>query len=204
MKALRSLHGRLVYDRRTRVLAARLAELLPRDAQALDVGCGDGRIDRLILERRPDVAIEGIDVRLRPDAQIPVSRYDGLRIPRADGEVDAVLLVDVLHHAERPEGLLREALRVAKRAVLVKDHTRNGILAGPTLRLMDWVGNAPHGVALRYDYWRESLWRETFRNLEIRPAVWERRLGLYPRPASWIFDRSLHFVALFDLTRSGG
>ena len=41
---------------------------------------------------------------------------------------------------------------MAKHGLVIKDHTVTGLLARPTLRLMDVVGNAPHGVALTYNY----------------------------------------------------
>ncbi len=57
MGLLADLHGSLVFNRRTRVLSERLAQMLPPNAKVLDVGCGDGLIDRFIGERRPDVTI---------------------------------------------------------------------------------------------------------------------------------------------------
>lgn len=193
-----SLHRHAVFRRRVRVLADHLAPLLPANASVLDVGCGDGSIDRLIAERRTDVRIDGIDVRARAEAVIPVREFDGVTIPYADGAVDVVMFVDVLHHTPHARRLLEEAVRVARRAIVLKDHTREGWLAGPTLRLMDWVGNAPHGVERPHHYWREAEWLETFRRLGWVPSVWVRRLGLYPVPVRWWFDRSLHFVARLE------
>jgi hypothetical protein len=37
-----------------------------------------------------------------------------------------------------------------------------------------------------------------FSRIGLRPQVWLDTLGLYPKPASWIFDRSLHFIARLD------
>ena len=195
MKLLANLHGALVFDRRTRVLSERLAALLPENATVLDVGCGNGLIDRLIAEHRPDVNITGVDLIVRPETQIPVTQFDGKRIPFDDGAFDVVMFVDVLHHTENPEILLAEANRVANRAVVLKDHTRDGLLAGPTLRFMDWVGNAPHGIPLPYNYWPERRWREAFAELGFTPEIWLNKLGLYAAPANWLFDRSLHFIA---------
>ncbi len=195
MKLLAELHGALVFDRRTRVLSERLAALLPENARVLDVGCGNGLIDHLIAERRPDVTITGVDLILRPETHIPVTQFDGKRIPFDAGAFDVVMFVDVLHHTEDPAILLAEACRVASRAVVLKDHTRDGLLAGPTLRFMDWVGNAPHGIPLPYNYWPEQRWREAFAGLGLTPEVWLNKLGLYAAPANWLFDRSLHFIA---------
>jgi SAM-dependent methyltransferase len=195
VKALGALHGRLVFDRRIRVLANRLAPLIPAGSRILDVGCGDGRLDRLLQELREDLTLEGVDVLVRPDAAIPVRAFDGTRLPCDDRSFDVVMFVDVLHHTPDPVLLLREAARVARRAVLIKDHCRDGLLAGPTLRLMDWVGNAPHGVALPYNYWPEARWRETFGVLALDVETWIDRLALYPWPLALLFERRLHFIA---------
>ncbi len=195
LKFLGRLHRKFVFQRRVRVLSEILADLLPSGSQVLDVGCGDGLIDRRIAERRSDLEIRGIDVVARPDASIPVEVFDGANIPYPDGSMDVVMFVDVLHHTSDPEVLLLEGVRVARQQVILKDHLREGWLAGPTLRIMDWVGNAPHGVDLPYNYWTEQRWRESFARLGVKPTTWIDQLGLYPPPASFLFDRSLHFVA---------
>lgn len=196
-------HEKLVHRSRVRRLADAVAELLPDRASVLDVGSGDGALASRLLELRPDIQIEGLDVLIRDGLRFPVRNFDGRRIPDADDSVDVVLLVDVLHHTEDPRVLLQEARRVARRAVIVKDHCRDGLLAGPTLRLMDWVGNAHHGVALPYNYWPRARWLATFQELKLDIEEWRSRLGLYSAPAGWVFDRSLHFLARLS-ARPGG
>lgn len=198
MSLVGTLHQNVVFNRRAEVLSSALAALLPPDASVLDVGCGNGMIAWLIQEQRPDVSITGIDVLVRPETHIPVEAFDGKTLPRADRSVDAVLFVDVLHHTEDPESLLREARRVTRNAIVLKDHTRDGLLAGARLRFMDWVGNAHHGVVLPYNYWPERQWREAFQRLNLTVAQWHDRLGLYPWPASAVFDSRLHFVARLE------
>jgi SAM-dependent methyltransferase len=195
VKAIEDLHGRTVVDRRVRVLAHHLAPLLPEDAEVLDVGCGDGLLARALMAARPGTRVRGLDVLVRDGAAIPVEPFDGLHLPVEDDAVDAVLLVDVLHHADDARALLAEAKRAARRCVLLKDHTRDGVLAGPTLRFMDRVGNARHGVALPFHYLTEQEWRSLFLELGLEVEAWKGRLGLYPFPASVLFDRGLHFVA---------
>ena len=193
-KLVGALHAPLVFDRRARVLSGHLAALLPQGAAVLDVGCGDGTIRAMIAADRPDITIRGVDVLLRPETRIPVELFDGTTLPCADDSYDAVMFVDVLHHTVDPMIMLREAARVARRQVLIKDHTMDGPLAGARLRFMDWVGNAPHGVVLPYNYWPERRWREAFATLGMTLTDWRTRLGLYPPPASLVFERRLHMV----------
>lgn len=200
-RSLGRAHGSLVHDRRVRVLARHLAELLPTAHSVLDVGCGDGRVASLLLERRPDLRVAGTDVLVRPGSRIPVVAFDGIRLPYRDRSWDTLLFCDVLHHTASPVALLREAVRVARSHVLIKDHFLDGFLARPTLRLMDFVGNAPHGVTLPYNYFSASEWEKAYRDVRLRPNEMRTRLGLYPAWADIVFGRSLHFIVLCEIER---
>jgi SAM-dependent methyltransferase len=201
MSLLGRLHGGFVHTRRVTVLARHLARLLPPDAHVLDVGCGDGILAARLRELRPDIRIEGVDVLVRPHTAIPVRPFDGVRIPYGDRSIDVVLMVDVLHHTDDPTVLLRESARVARLEVLIKDHLREGFAARLTLRGMDWVGNARHGVRLPYTYLSRAEWDRAFDQSRLVVRRWESALHLYPRPASWVFDRSLHFIAALGVER---
>ena len=195
MKALDGFHQNYILGRRVRILAAHLARLVPRGASVLDVGSGDGLLAQELLHRRPDISIRGVDVQVRETAAIPVTIYDGRTLPFEAAAFDALIIVDVLHHADDPALLLREAARVARRSILIKDHTSDRFLAVPTLRLMDRVGNARHGVALPHHYWRRQTWIEQFAALGLDVNSWENDLGLFRGPARWLFGGSLHFLA---------
>jgi SAM-dependent methyltransferase len=194
------LHKRLIFSRRTLVLSTQLARLFPNDATILDIGCGDGTIDRQILDRRPDVSITGIDLFVRPGALIPVCIFDGKHIPYEDASFDVAMFIDVLHHTENARVLLSQAKRIARKAIVIKDHFRNGFLAGTTLRVMDWVGNAAHRVELPYNYWSREEWTAAFQSLSLEPDEIIYRLRLYPMPASFVFDRDLHFLARLPIS----
>jgi SAM-dependent methyltransferase len=195
-----SWHRAFVFERRTRVLAEMLAAQIPQRASVLDIGCGDGAIGSLIVHLRPDISIHGVEFLVRPECKIECRPFDGTSLPFPDGAFDVCLFVDVLHHTQDPAILLREASRVSRSFVLLKDHLDENILDHLTLRFMDWVGNRPYGVVLTYNYQRRSKWSEYFAKCGLAEIRWTTRVPLYPPPVSFVAGRGLHFVALLRKT----
>jgi len=146
------------------------------------------------MKQRPDVRVQGIEVLVPRQTYIPVTQFDGLHVEAGDGSYDAVLLIDVMHHSDNAEALLREARRVAK-TIIIKDVVNDGFLADSTLRIMDRLGNERLGVACPFNFWPRKRWLDTFSTLGLTVSSWEDRFGLYPWPAGLIFERSMHFIA---------
>lgn len=202
--ALRAAHGAIVFSRRVRALAQALDRILPSDsASVLDVGCGDGSVGDAVRRLRPGIAWQGAEAYPRPGCRVPVLAFDGRSLPLSDASVDFVVFVDVLHHADDPAALLREARRVARRGVVVKDHLRDRPLAGAVLAAMDWVGNRAHGVPLRYAFWSSDEWARAWADAGLRPVRRETRLGLYPAPVRPIFEWGLHHLTLLEPAAPG-
>jgi len=199
MSLVENLHARYVHDRRSRILSGHLASIIPDGCRVLDVGSGDGLLGKLIFQLRPDIIISGIDVLTRPLTHIPTEEYDGKTIPYVNDSFDVVIFIDVLHHTTDPMILLREAKRVARSSIVIKDHLVDALFARQTLSFMDRVGNARHGISLPYNYWSREKWLDAFNTLGLKAETWTTKLALYPLPASWIFDRSLHFVTRLQI-----
>jgi SAM-dependent methyltransferase len=148
-----------------------LAALLPAgDCRVLDVGAGSGLIGEALAALLPGKSVIGIDVAPRPLPQlgIPLLKFDGRRIPFADGAFDCVLFCNVLHHVRRASrvALLREALRVsAGGPIVVKDHLPSAPLDGWRLWLLDVLGNAPRGAMVSADYLGATQWAELLEGL---------------------------------------
>lgn len=194
------LHTRLVANRRVSVLARHMSELLPSGSHTgLDIGCGSGEILGLLNEYRPELKLTGAEVIARDDAHIPIVQYDGKSLPFEDGSFDFTMMVDVLHHTDDPEATLKEAVRVSRRFVLIKDHYCENVLDDSVLRFMDWVGNRAHGVHLPFNYLSNARWQDLFPKCGLKMEEVRPHLGLYPFPGSLIFERSLHFAARLAL-----
>ncbi len=143
-------HERVAGAPRRAHLVAALEALGGSARSLLDVGSGDGRLGRAVAAA---IGAEWSGVDVDPPLSAPgVRAFDGVRLPFADESFELVLLCDVLHHAKDPLGLLREALRVCQRAVLLKDHFSFGPASDALLSVLDAAGNAPHGRPARGRY----------------------------------------------------
>jgi SAM-dependent methyltransferase len=195
-RLLGKVHGKVVHRRRIAVLAQRLAAVLSPATRLLDVGCGDGRLAALLRDALPGLDVQGVEVLPRNDCAIPCRSFDGSHLPFPDDSFDCCLFVDVLHHTKDPQTILRDACRVSREFLVIKDHLSENVFDQWTLRLMDWVGNRPYGVALPYAYLSRSQWQALYDRLGLRVERSDSCLPLYPAPFASIFGRSLHFISL--------
>jgi methionine biosynthesis protein MetW len=101
-----------------------IAELVPKGARVLDLGCGDGALLARLRDERGAV-VRGIEIDLNDIAKcverdVPVYQSDldeGLAdIP--DGWFDVVILSQTLQVVRRPRLVLTEMLRVGTRSVV--------------------------------------------------------------------------------------
>src|SRR3989442_11452233 len=94
--------------------------LLPwvRGPRLLDLGAGEGWVAEA-LRTGAAVWACGVDVGPFRLAAEPYVVYDGARLPFGDGAFDTTLLSLALHHAETPEAVLDEAVRVTRGRLLV-------------------------------------------------------------------------------------
>jgi SAM-dependent methyltransferase len=200
LNALKNLHHKYVFQRRVDVLAREIAAHLPPNGSVLDVGCGDGTISKLVMDRQPGIRYQGVDVMARPTCAIPYQPFDGLHLPYADRSFEVVQFIDVLHHTHQIEQLVAEAVRVSSRWLVIKDHLWSNRFDYQTLKFMDWIGNAPHGVKIIYNFKNQAFWDALWPTVGLRVAHVNSRVPLYPFPFSFLFGRGLHFVAVLAKT----
>jgi SAM-dependent methyltransferase len=197
MKPVELVHEGYVKNRRVQRLCQHLTRRLSGTTSVLDVGAGDGKLARAVMDNIPGCTIEAVDVLVRPDAAVKVHHFDGRSLPFPDKSFDAVMIVDVLHHADDAAALVREASRVARKMVVIKDHVRQGILAQQRLKFMDVVGNRRHGVALPCNYFDRAQWAKMFDEAKLKVSAETYDLGLYPWPFRMVFGGGLQVI--FDL-----
>ena len=140
--AVRRQHDRLarVYDRRwSRYISQTLTFLktwasIPPQAAVLDIGCGTGEFERLVLSEHPEQRMVGVDLstKMLEIAQRKCQAYPNVTfcaasssaLPFSDHSFDMVVSASALHYFDRPEVSLGEMRRVLK--------------PGGSVVIMDW------------------------------------------------------------------
>lgn len=191
-------HRALVQAPRTRRLAPVLADLVGPARALLDVGAGDGEVARSVGEIVGAQRVEGVDVLVQPHGQVPTTSYDGERLPFDDGAFDVVLLSDVLHHAASAERVLLEALRVASRAVVIKDHFAFGPVSRAVLLAMDLSANGFYDIGVAGNYLDPGAWHELVRRASgrVEKLVWP--LHVHALPLRLVTRSELQFAARIE------
>ncbi len=199
MNLFEVIHDTYVFRRRSERICAALLEMLPPGAKTkvLDVGCGSGLCAYLMGQERSDLELTGCEVEVRPRPYIATVKFDGKQLPFTDRSFDVVIFVDVLHHVEDPAALLKEAMRVGRGTIIVKDHILRGVLSRRILRFMDRVGNERYGVISRDGYQTKAQWLAMFRSLGFDVLAWDESLRPHLPFLSfeWAAGGPLHFVA---------
>lgn len=191
-----SAHGALVSKRRAQKLAQHLAETIPSNKRILDIGSGNGRLAKLILDLRPDLQIHGIDINIDSGSAIPIDLYDGKTIPFDTDSWDICMASDVLHHCDDPIAVLQEMSRVAKESIVLKDHVADNRFSRMLLITMDWIGNVGYGTKVPFNFFSSTEWLQAYAELGLTQVRSKKNLRLYPYPFTWLLDGNLHFVTL--------
>lgn len=159
----------------------------------LDVGAGTGRAMRFLREHCPEVEVKGIE----PVSELREIAYrtgiaeedllagDGLAIPFPDNCFDLVCEFAVLHHVRRPQDMLAEMNRVARRGVAISDSNfmgqgslpirliKGGLFHSGLWPLANWIKTKGKGYTisnedgLAYSY-------SVFQNLSQLKNTWLR------------------------------
>ena len=203
LKIIKKIHNFLVHTNRVDTIANTIIQQLPSEInKILDIGCGDGLISKLIVDSKVGIEYDGIDIMERPICNIRYTSFDGVNIPFEPKSFDAVQLIDVLHHTEDVDKVLKNALNYTSKYLIIKDHIYKSKLDFFILKFMDWVGNAPHGVDVIYNFQTEENWNLFFQKNKLKIKYINKRIKLYPWYANWIFGQKLHFIAILELNQN--
>lgn len=146
-----------------------LKPFLQAEDQVLDLGCGCGVVAKL-LSKKLSVKVIGIDIRDVRLFDFTFVLYDGKTLPFPGNYFDLVLIAYVLHHANDPVTVLKEARRVSKRYVVIYEDTPKNIIQ----RFFCFL----HGLTFRL--FLLNTFDFKFRSREEWLEIFREELGLKP------------------------
>lgn len=93
---------------------------LDKKENILDLGAGMGNVSELLIEDGHNVTpVDVVDLSFSDKVEPLI--YDGITLPFQSDTFNVVLLITVLHHTPDPEVVIREAMRVGDRVVIIED-----------------------------------------------------------------------------------
>jgi ubiquinone/menaquinone biosynthesis C-methylase UbiE len=144
-------------DRAT-IIAEHLAPYLQPEHQVLEIGAGNGLVAQA-LQRMTGAHLRLVDVVDYNQSSLPCMTYDGAHLPFPERSFDYALLVFVLHHAPDPLPVVREALRVSKKGLLICENHVAGRWRKPLTRIVDSLPHFRYGVPVCYRTLSSDEWQ---------------------------------------------
>ncbi len=94
----------------------------------LDIGTGSSISIHYFAKEFPEIEFVTVDIAdMRQEKKLPFFIYDGKKLPFNDHSFDIAVLNEVLHHADDPESVLKEAKRVGKAIFVVEHFPKPGV-----------------------------------------------------------------------------
>lgn len=160
-------------------------------SRVLDLGAGEGFVLAALGTGT------AVDVGPFRRAAVPYVVYDGSALPFAEGTFDTTLLLLTLHHCDRPESVLDEAVRVTRHRLILTESVYRNRLDHFWLHTLDarfnrlrHAGRMPAPLAFRTN----AEWQALFASRRLR-LVTARWLG-----SRW--ERLIHHPRLYVLDLS--
>jgi methionine biosynthesis protein MetW len=189
---------------------AKIVDWIPEGSRVLDLGCGEGSLLKLLVERKK-AKVEGIEI---SPSGVEVCRSKGLNVrqgrideglPWADGAFDIAVCNVTLQMVMYPEKLLSEMGRVATRQIVSFPNFAN---LRNRLELI-FFGRMPRAMLFGHAWWNTghihqlsiSDFKELVKKteLEIKRSAYFGRLAM-PGLAS-LAPNLLSTIAMFELLK---
>lgn len=137
----------------------------------LSVGCGQGKVERL-LQDNLGIKVYGVEVTEYREKRIDSSLYDGKKFPFKDNSFDTVMFIYMLHHTTNIEELIREGIRVARKNIIILDHTYTNSISKVMLKGYDYIVNVPYRMPIPLNFLKIIEWKKMFdrNNLKIESS----------------------------------
>lgn len=150
---------------RTTNIIEKIEPYLNDKEKIIDIGAGNCTVSNKLIKMGYNVL--PVDIKdLSIYSNLRPVIYNGSKLPFEESSFDVSLLITTLHHTNNPEQLLKEAVRVSKKLVIMEDTYKNTIQKYLTY-LMDNFTNHQF-LGLPHTNKSEEEWEDLFYNLGLK------------------------------------
>lgn len=112
--------------------------------------------------------------------------------------VESVMLIDTLRHTENPDAVLKEAIRVSRRYIILKDTLYYGAVSYLILRLMDKFKDKALKTDSAHWYLNFEDWKHLYRDNDLRIIYQRRAMELHDNFLKKLIHFNLHFLLVLE------
>lgn len=145
---------------------------LKQRERVLDIGAGGGWTGELVSQKKGS-EVTLLDMEDFNRSKLPLVVYDGENIPFPDNSFDSSLLLFVLHHCKDPLLVLKEAIRVTKKRIIIQEDTYTSSFGRLLACANDFISNSPFFLTnpfkmnMPYNYRKVADWEKVFSRLGL-------------------------------------
>lgn len=143
-----------------------IEEFLNKKEIILDIGCGSCNIVEILNQNNYNVV--SLDIKnLSIIDEIKPILYNGTNMPFKENAFDLSIILTVLHHTDRQDEVIKEAMRVTKKRILIIEDICNNIIDKLVTQIVDSLINLEirgHPHSNRND----QEWKDYFKNLGLK------------------------------------
>ena len=157
-----------IFPTRISTLADLVLPYIENGDKVLDLGAGTGKIAEYILDRKK-IKLTLLDVTDEyKETDLEIQLYDGVKVPYKSNSFDCVLIIATLHHCDDPGQVLREAARVSKDRILIKEDKVDSKLDFFLLEFWHTAVSFLLGQDLLFSFKRNAVWRRMCKKLGLK------------------------------------
>lgn len=118
--------------KKAQIKLERLKDLYPSNASVLEIGSGNGALNKLLQENK--LRVNAIDIENKSIfPEIKPRLYDGSILPFENRSFQVAQMITMLHHTSHPETIIKEAMRVSDTIIIMED-----VYSNPLQKYITW------------------------------------------------------------------
>jgi SAM-dependent methyltransferase len=158
-----------LHPTRAETILASFATIIEPHGRILDIGAGKGLLAQA-MTRQLNARVTMVDIASYNQTNLPLAVCDSRSLAFADNSYDYAILSFVLHHTQKPQLILSEALRVARAVIVVENEVR-GRWRGILTRAIDSWPAIRYGTPPCYLAQTREEWMEIFTQFPVQVRV---------------------------------